>query len=98
MPQRRWIEHYGVLANEVFTLPANPARRAVILSNNSESYPMTYRVGGSASADVGVGLETNKAIALDGDLLPEGIVTLFCAGDGNSPPTGGAFTVYEVVG
>lgn len=92
MPQRRWIEYVGTLTNNTFTLPANPSRRAVIISNNSDA-EMTYRVGGGeASADAGVVLETASAIALDGDLLPEGAISLFCAG------TSKAYTVYEVVG
>lgn len=92
MPQRRWIEYTGTLTNTVFTLPANPARRGVIISNNSDA-EMTYRVGGQdASADAGVVLEATKAVALDGDLLPEGAISLFCAG------TSKAYTVYEVVG
>lgn len=99
MPQRPWNEHTGTLTNQVFRLPSNPSRRAVIISNNSQTLDMVYRVGtDDASANAGIRLEAESAIALDGDLCPEGDVTLFCAGDGNSPAAGGAYTVYEVVG
>jgi len=97
MPQRRWVEYPGNTANGVFTLPDNPSRRAVVISNNSE-VGMVYRVGGTASATNGVQLEAGKVVALDGDLCPDGDVTLYGLGQGNSPATSQPFTVYEVVG
>lgn len=91
MPQRRWIEYSGALSAGAFNLPANPGRRAVVISNNSDA-EMTFRVGGEASADIGVALEALRSVVLDGDLLPEGVVSLFCAGSAK------AYTMYEVVG
>ncbi|MBX3482535.1 hypothetical protein [Phenylobacterium sp.] len=98
MPQRRWIEYAGSLANQVFTLPANVSRRAVVLANNSGDLPMMYRVGDEpATAVLGIPLEPGRPVALDGDLCPDGDVTLYCAGSGGSPNVGGAFTCYEIV-
>lgn len=97
MPQRRWIEHPGNTADGLFTLHDNPSRRAVVISNNSD-LEMLYRVSSEANATVGVTLPANSAIALDGDLCPDGDVTLYGIGQGNSPATSQPFTVYEVVG
>lgn len=97
MPQRRWIEYPGNTANGVFTLPDNPSRRAVILSNNSD-LDMLYRIDNDPTAAIGVKLPANSAIALDGDLCPEGAVTLYGIGQGNSPATSQPYTVIEVVG
>lgn len=90
MPPRRWIEYSGTLSNSATTLPDSDARRGVIISNNSDTV-MTFRIGGTATAAIGVSIPAGTAVDLTGDRLPDGEVSLFCAGASK------AYTIYELV-
>jgi hypothetical protein len=58
---------------------ANPLRRGVIVSNNSDTV-MTLGVGETGTADVGIAIPAGTSIYLAGDHTPSALLSLFCAG------------------
>ena len=80
-----WTETSGTLTNTTVTLAANPNRREVIVSNNSDTV-MTLSIGGTATANVGVVVPAGQAIRFGqptgggGNSCPSAALSLFCAG------------------
>lgn len=83
-----YTETTDTLTNTHVTVAANASRRALIICNNSDTI-MTARIGGTATAAIGIPIPANTHLAMFGDQCPSALVTLFCAG------TSKAYTIYE---
>lgn len=83
-----FTETAGTLTNTTVSVSANARRKGLIISNNSDTV-MTYRVGGTATANVGISIPAGQAITLSGVTNTAASGTLFCAG------TSKAYTIYE---
>lgn len=81
-------ETASTLTNTTVSVSANPNRRGVIVSNNSDTV-MTLRIGGTADANTGISIPAGTAITMEGTRTPTGSLSLFCAG------TSKAYTIYE---
>lgn len=79
-------EEAGTLTNTTVSVAANPDRRGVIVSNNSDTV-MTLRIGGTATAAAGISVAAGDAISFR-DYVPTAALSLFCAG------TAKAYTIY----
>lgn len=83
-----YTETTGTLTNTTVAIAASPNRRALIISNNSDTV-MTYRPSGTATAAIGIVVPAGSALKfLDGE-APNSAGTLFCAG------TSKAYSIYE---
>ena len=83
-----YTETSGTLTATSVTVAANADRRGLIIGNPSDTV-MTMRVGGTASATVGIPIPAGGSIALFGGNCPSALVTVYCAG------TSKAYTIYE---
>lgn len=83
-----FTETQGTLTNTTVTIAANVTRRGLIIGNPSDTV-MTFRVGGTASATAGVPVPAGESVALVGEHVPSGSVSVFCAG------TSKAYCIYE---
>jgi hypothetical protein len=84
-----FVETSGTLTNTTASVSANAGRRGLIVANPSDTV-MTLRVGGTASATVGIPVPPGDSIAFrDARDTPDGSISLFCAG------TSKAYTIYE---
>lgn len=85
-----WTEAASTLSNTAATIfAANPGRRGLIIGNPSDTV-MTVRFGATASATAGIPIPAGTALEFrDPRLVPNGLVSLFCAG------TSKAYTAYE---
>ena len=84
-----FTETQGTLTNTVVTVAANVNRRGLIIGNPSDTV-MTFRVGGTATAAIGIPIPAGTAVRMDQSCgIPSGSVTVFCAG------TSKAYTIYE---
>jgi hypothetical protein len=89
-----WKETSGTLTNTTVSIPANAARRELIVSNPSDTV-MTLSIGGTATASVGITIAAGDNIRLGqtvgpkGNTVPSQALSLFCAG------TAKAYTIYE---
>lgn len=83
-----FTEYAGTLTNGAVTIPANPRRRGMIIGNPSDTV-MTWRIGATATATVGVPIAAGSDMAFRDNWVPADSVTLFCAGASK------AYTIYE---
>lgn len=80
-------EASGTLTNSAATVTADPKRRGAIISNNSDTV-MTLRIGGTATAALGISVPAGTAVSFRDGYIPTALLSLFCAG------TSKAYTIY----
>lgn len=83
-----FTETQGTLTNTTVTIAANAERRGIIIGNPSDTV-MTFRVGATATATVGVPIAAGDAVCMKGGNQPSGSVSVFCAGASK------AYCIYE---
>jgi hypothetical protein len=91
-----WKVSSGTLSNNTVTIAANPNRRQLIASNNSDTVMTLAIAGDTATAAVGIAIPAGHALTLgngaDGSssVAPSAALSLFCAGASKD------YSVYEI--